>query len=83
MEEHAGSHEESGTQLDLEAECEELKTYFSTLDIIGQRVLKKKVRELTHSSITSMCPLPVKYKPKRGFKKRRNGQESDLHRDPS
>ena len=35
------------SKLDLEEECEELKRYFSTFDIVGQRVLKKKVCDLT------------------------------------
>lgn len=82
-EEHDVSHEESGTQLDLEAECEELKTYFSTLGFVGQRELKKKVWELTLPSTTYMCPPPVKYKPKRGVKNSRKDQESDVHLDPS
>ena len=30
-----------------------------------------------------MCPPPVKYKPKRGFKKSKKGEESDGYRDPS
>lgn len=33
--EHEVTHNESGTKWDLEAECEELKTYFSTLNIVG------------------------------------------------
>ncbi|XP_058726382.1 protein FAR1-RELATED SEQUENCE 5-like [Vicia villosa] len=53
------------------------------LEIVGQRVLKKKVRDLTYPSTTSMCPPPVKYKSKRGVKKSRKGQESDVHPDPS
>ncbi|XP_050875735.1 uncharacterized protein LOC127079397 [Lathyrus oleraceus] len=69
IEEHDVGHKANGTELDLEAECEELDTYFNTLDIIGKRVLRKKVRDLTYSSTTSMCPPPVKYKPKRGVKK--------------
>lgn len=60
IEEHDASHEENDMQLNLKAKCEELKTYFITLDIIGQRVLKEKVRELTHPSTTSMCPPSVK-----------------------
>lgn len=61
IEEHEVTKEDRETQLDLEEECEELKKYFYTLDIVGQRVMKKKVRELTHTSTTSMCPPPVKY----------------------
>ena len=60
-----------------------MKTYFNTLDIVGQRVLKKKVWELTHPSTTSMCPQPMKYKPGRGVKKSRKGQESVVYREPS
>lgn len=82
IEEHDVNHEDSGTTLDLEAECEELKIYFNSLDIVGQRVLEKKVRELTHPSTTLMCPPLIKYKPKRGVKKRRKGEKSDVHRDP-
>lgn len=54
IEERDVSHEESGTQLVLEVKCEELKTYFITLDTVCQRVLKKKVWELTHPSTTSV-----------------------------
>lgn len=35
IEVHEVTEEESETQLDLEKECEELKRYFGTLDIIG------------------------------------------------
>ncbi|XP_050914644.1 uncharacterized protein LOC127129523 [Lathyrus oleraceus] len=42
IEEHDVHPEDSGTKLNLEVECEELKTYFNYLDIVGQRVLKKK-----------------------------------------
>ncbi|XP_058734041.1 uncharacterized protein LOC131605735 [Vicia villosa] len=66
---------------DLDEECKELKRQFSTLDIVGQRALNKKVRDLAYPSTTLMCP--VKYKPKRGVKKSRKGEESDVHRDPS
>lgn len=69
--------------MDLEVKCEELKTYFSTLDILGQKVLKKKVRKLTHSSTSSLCPSPVKYKSKMRVNSSRKGQESGVHRDPS
>lgn len=72
------SHEETGTQLDLEAECEELNTYLIILDIVSQRVLKKKVQELTYLSTTSMCLSSVKYKRKRTIKKSRKCQESVL-----
>ncbi|XP_058764158.1 uncharacterized protein LOC131637576 [Vicia villosa] len=68
---------------DLEEECEELKRQFSTMDIVGQRALKKKVCDIAYPSTSSMCPPPVKYKPKRGIKKSRKGEESDVHRDPS
>ncbi|XP_058733588.1 uncharacterized protein LOC131605222 [Vicia villosa] len=67
----------------LEDECEELKRYFKSLDVVGQRMLKKKVRDLIYPSITPMCPPPVKYKPKRGAKKSKKSGESDVHRDPS
>lgn len=60
-----------------------MKMYFGTLDIIGQRKIKKKVQELTHPSTTSMCPPSVKYKPKKGNKKIKKGKESNVHRDPS
>ena len=83
IQEHTDGPEDSGSKMDLDAECEELKTYFNSLDIVGKRVLKKKVRELTHPSTSSMCPPPVKYKPKKGVKKSRKGEESDVHRDPS
>ncbi|XP_058779679.1 uncharacterized protein LOC131653522 [Vicia villosa] len=53
------------------------------MDIVGQRALKKKVRDITHPFTSSMCPPPVTYKPKRGVKKSRKGEESDVHRDPS
>ena len=79
--EHDVTHDES--KWNLEEECEELKRYFITLDIVGQRMLKKKVCDLTYSSTTSMYPPPMKYKPKRGVKKSRKGEESDVHRDPS
>ena len=69
--------------MDLKEEFEELKSYFSTLDIIGQRVMEKKVRELTYPSITSTCPPPMKYKPKRGNTKSKRDEEIDVHRDPS
>lgn len=42
--------------MDLEEEYEELKMYFSILDIVGHSAMKKKVRELTHLFTTSMCP---------------------------
>ena len=41
-----------------------MKKYFSILDIVGQRVMKKKIQELTYPSTTFMCPPPVKYKSK-------------------
>ncbi|XP_058772558.1 uncharacterized protein LOC131646563 [Vicia villosa] len=47
---------------DLEEECEELKRQFSTMDIVGQRALKKKVRDIAYPSTSSMCPPPFKYK---------------------
>lgn len=53
------------------------------MDIVGQRVVKKKVWELTHPSTIFMCPLPVNYKPKRGIKKSKKGKETDVHDDPS
>ena len=43
IEEHGVTKEESGTQLDLEDECKEVKKYFDTLDIVGQKEMKKKV----------------------------------------
>lgn len=64
IEEHEVTIEESGTYLDLEKEFEKLKRYFSILDIVGQRSMKKKVWELTYSCTTYMCPPPMKYKPK-------------------
>lgn len=71
------------TQLDLEEECEDLKKYFGTLDIVGQREMTKKVRKLTLPSIISICPPPVKYKTKKGTKKSKEGEKSDVHHDPS
>lgn len=50
-----------------------MKRYFSTLDIVGQRVKKKKGSELTHSSKISMCPPPAKYMSKRRNKKNKMG----------
>ena len=35
IEEHDVNHEDSGTKLNLEVGCEELKTYFNSLDIVG------------------------------------------------
>lgn len=46
IEEHEVIEEENETQLDLEEKCEELKNYFGTIDIVGQRAMKKKVRKL-------------------------------------
>ncbi|XP_050877072.1 uncharacterized protein LOC127080822 [Lathyrus oleraceus] len=83
IEEHGVNHEDTGTKLDLEAECEELKTYFNSLDIVGQKVLKKKVMKLKHPSTTLMYPPSVKYKPKGGVKKSGKGEASDVHHDPS
>ncbi|XP_058763165.1 protein FAR1-RELATED SEQUENCE 5-like [Vicia villosa] len=68
---------------DLEEECEELKRQFSTMDIMGQRALKKKVFDLAYPSTSSMCPSLVKYKSKRGINNSRKGEENDVHRDPS
>lgn len=45
--------------------------------------MKKKIQELTHPSITSMCPPPVKYKPKKGVYKSIKGEEMGVHHDPS
>ncbi|XP_058783030.1 uncharacterized protein LOC131657679 [Vicia villosa] len=42
---------------------------------------EKKVCDLAYPFTTSMCPPPMKYKPKRGIKKSRKGE--DVHRDPS
>lgn len=81
IEEHKVTKEESGTQLDLEEECKELKKYFSTLDIIGQRAMKKKVQELTHPSTTSKRSPPVKYKSNKGNNKGKRAKENDVHRD--
>ena len=68
---------------DLEEECKELKKHFSTLDIVGQRVLKK-VRDLPYPSTTSMCPPPVKYKSSNsGVKNSIKGTERDVRRNPS
>ncbi|XP_058775618.1 uncharacterized protein LOC131649894 [Vicia villosa] len=53
------------------------------MDIVGQRALKKKVCDISYPSTYSMCPPPVKYKPKRGVKKSRKREKSDVHRDPS
>lgn len=72
-----------GHSLDLEKEYEELKRYFSTLDIVDQRVKKKKDWELTYPCTTSTCPPPMKYKPKRRVKKSKKGKESDVYHDPS
>lgn len=69
--------------MDLEEGCEELERYFSTLDIVGERVMKKKVWELIHPSTCYMCSTPAKFKPKRRNKKSRKGEESYMHRDPS
>lgn len=46
-------------------------------------MMKKKVRELTYPCTTSMCPPPVKYKPKKGAKKIKRGQDSDMNFDSS
>ncbi|XP_050876316.1 uncharacterized protein LOC127080021 [Lathyrus oleraceus] len=83
IEAHEVIEEQSGTQFDLEEECEDLKKYFGILDIVGHRVMKKKVWELTHSSTTSMCPPSVKYKPKKENNKSKKGEKSSVHRDPS
>lgn len=83
IEEHEATEEESGTQFDLEEDCEKLKTYFDTLDIVDQRAMKKKVMKLTHPSTTYMCPPSMKYKPKKGNNKSKKDEESDVHRDPS
>ncbi|XP_058783987.1 uncharacterized protein LOC131658740 [Vicia villosa] len=72
-----------GSKWDLEEECEELKRQFNTMDIVAQRALKKKVCDLAYPSTSLMCSSLVKYKPKRGAKKSRKGEESDVHRDPS
>ncbi|XP_058742955.1 uncharacterized protein LOC131615809 [Vicia villosa] len=77
------SQEDSETQLNLEEECQELKKHFNTLDIVGKRMMKKKVWELTHSSTTSMCLPSMKHTPKREINKRKQSQESDVHCDPS
>lgn len=69
--------------MDLNKESEELKRYFSTLDIVGQRAMKKKVHELAYPYMNSMCLPLMKYNAKMGVKKNRKGQESDLHRAPS
>lgn len=45
--------------------------------------MKKKVCELTYLCTTSMCLQPVKYEPKKGVKKSKKGQESDVHHNPS
>lgn len=44
IKEHEVTNEDSGTQLNLEEKCEELNMYFITLDIVGQRVMRKKFR---------------------------------------
>lgn len=83
IEEHEVTKEENGTQLDLKEEYEELKKYFGTLNIIGQMEMKKKVWELTHPSATFMCPPLMKYKSKKGNKKIKKDEQSEVHRDPS
>lgn len=45
--------------------------------------MKKKVWELTHASTSFMCLPPMKFKPKRGNKKSKKGEESEVHHDPS
>ncbi|XP_058742934.1 uncharacterized protein LOC131615792 [Vicia villosa] len=80
---HEVAQKDRETKLNLEEECQELKRYFSTLDIVGKRMTKKKVRELTHSFTISMCLPSVKYTLRREIKKRKKSQESDVHRDPS
>lgn len=42
IEAHEVTEEDIGT-LDLKEECEELKKYLGTLDIVGNKVMKKKV----------------------------------------
>lgn len=74
IEEHEVTKEDSVTQLDLEEKCEELKKYFDTHDIVGQRAMKKKVQELTHPSTNSMCPPLVKYKPRKRNKNSKKGE---------
>lgn len=57
--------------------------YFNILDIAFEKVMEKKVQELTHSSTNSMCPPPMKYKPNNGNKKSKKFPEMDVPCDPS
>nr|XP_004512586.1 uncharacterized protein LOC101492156 [Cicer arietinum] len=60
---------EDGSELDMSTEMNALWKRFRSLDVIGKRVLKSKVRELAFPSTSSICPPPEKVKTKGRVKK--------------
>lgn len=54
IKEHEDTKEDNVTHLDSDEECKELKRYFSTLNIVVHKVIKKKVCEFTYSWKTSI-----------------------------
>ncbi|XP_073219718.1 uncharacterized protein [Cicer arietinum] len=76
---------EDGSELDMSTEMNALWKRFRSLDVIGKRVLKSKVRELAFPSTSSLCPPPEKIKTK-GIVKKSKGMKPDgydVYRDPS
>ncbi|XP_004516432.1 uncharacterized protein [Cicer arietinum] len=67
---------EDGSELDMSTEMNALWKHFRSLDVIGKRVLKSKVRELAFPSTSSICPPPEKVKTK-GRVKKSKGMKPD------
>ncbi|XP_073220439.1 uncharacterized protein [Cicer arietinum] len=76
---------EDGSELDMSTEMNALWKRFRSLDVIGKRVLKSKVRELAFPSTSSICPPPEKVKTKGRVKKSKGMKPDgyDVYRDPS
>lgn len=54
IKEYAIVKEGNGTQLDSNDECENLKKYFSTLDIFAQKMIMKKCMNI-HIHVQLLC----------------------------
>ncbi|XP_057424437.1 protein FAR1-RELATED SEQUENCE 5-like [Lotus japonicus] len=83
---HVPIGSQASNQGDLKSEIDGLTAYFNTLDVAGQSMLRRKVKELYCPSSSSLCPPQVKIKPKRSSKamesKPPSQQKPSLQRDP-
>ncbi|XP_058733832.1 uncharacterized protein LOC131605502 [Vicia villosa] len=56
---------------------ESIHVFWTKLQISKYEGVEEKARDIAYPSTSSICPPPVKYKPKRGAKKSIKGEESD------